>query len=129
MSPGRCNTGLTSPRHDEYQIINLILGEYYTTHQAMPSEVPVDSWEGVDRLQFVGQTYPTCSIDSSPVTPLRHGGTQNSSQAASPFVRLVEGEERWEVSDHPQGVLLQNWDGKKPNHTVTCLVFKATTGV
>ncbi|GFW27435.1 hypothetical protein TNCV_162801 [Trichonephila clavipes] len=27
------------------------------------------------------------------IAPLRHGGTQNSSQAASPFVRLVEGEE------------------------------------
>ncbi|GFU01078.1 uncharacterized protein TNCV_1816891 [Trichonephila clavipes] len=26
MSPGRCNKGLTTPRHAEYQIINLILG-------------------------------------------------------------------------------------------------------
>ncbi|GFV14553.1 hypothetical protein TNCV_3999041 [Trichonephila clavipes] len=26
------------------------------------------------------------------------------------LVRLVEGEERWEVLDHPQGIL-QNWDG------------------
>ncbi|GFV62675.1 uncharacterized protein TNCV_2991221 [Trichonephila clavipes] len=26
MSPGRCSTGLTTPRHTEYQIINLILG-------------------------------------------------------------------------------------------------------
>ncbi|GFU93796.1 hypothetical protein TNCV_1660201 [Trichonephila clavipes] len=25
MSPGRCNTGLTTPRHAEYQIINLIV--------------------------------------------------------------------------------------------------------
>ncbi|GFW74236.1 uncharacterized protein TNCV_2524401 [Trichonephila clavipes] len=66
MSPGRCNTGLTTPRHTEYQIINLILENYYTTHQAMPSEVPVDRWEGVDRLQFVGQAYPAHALlDSS----------------------------------------------------------------
>ncbi|GFV12582.1 hypothetical protein TNCV_4425351 [Trichonephila clavipes] len=71
MSPGRCNTGLTTPGHAEYQIINLILGEYYTTHQAMPSEVPVDRWEGVDGLHFVGQAYPTLALlDSSPVSML-----------------------------------------------------------
>ncbi|GFX60883.1 hypothetical protein TNCV_1311751 [Trichonephila clavipes] len=40
---------------------------YYTTHQGMPSEVPVDMWEGVDGLQFVGQAYPTHALlDSSP---------------------------------------------------------------
>ncbi|GFX85882.1 hypothetical protein TNCV_2472841 [Trichonephila clavipes] len=45
--------------------------EYYTTHQAMPSEVPVDMWEGVDGLQFVGQAYPTHPLlDSSPVSML-----------------------------------------------------------
>ncbi|GFW63206.1 DUF4817 domain-containing protein [Trichonephila clavipes] len=34
----------------------------------MPSEVPVDWWEGVDGLQFVGQAYPTHALlDSSPV--------------------------------------------------------------
>ncbi|GFV94273.1 uncharacterized protein TNCV_2267271 [Trichonephila clavipes] len=32
----------------------------------------------------------------------RHGGTLNSRQAASPLVRLVKGEERWEVP-HPPG--------------------------
>ncbi|GFW12684.1 uncharacterized protein TNCV_3883941 [Trichonephila clavipes] len=35
----------------------------------MPSEVPVDRWEGVDVLQFVGQAYPTHALlDSSPVS-------------------------------------------------------------
>ncbi|GFW60546.1 hypothetical protein TNCV_568941 [Trichonephila clavipes] len=69
MSPGRCNTGLTTPRHAEYQTINL--GEYYTTRQAMPSEAPVDRWEWVDGLQFVGQAYPTHALlDSSPVSML-----------------------------------------------------------
>ncbi|GFV85048.1 histone-lysine N-methyltransferase SETMAR [Trichonephila clavipes] len=34
----------------------------------MPSEVPVDRWEGVDELQFIGQAYPTYALlDSSPV--------------------------------------------------------------
>ncbi|GFS72354.1 hypothetical protein TNCV_1827531 [Trichonephila clavipes] len=34
----------------------------------MSSEVPVDRWEGVDGLQFVGQAYPTHALlDSSPV--------------------------------------------------------------
>ncbi|GFU69394.1 uncharacterized protein TNCV_3887121 [Trichonephila clavipes] len=33
----------------------------------MPSEVPVDRWEGVDGLQFVGQACPTHALlDSSP---------------------------------------------------------------
>ncbi|GFU99938.1 hypothetical protein TNCV_3744961 [Trichonephila clavipes] len=47
------------------------LGEYYTTHQAMPFEVLVDKWERVDGLQFVGQAYPThVVLDSSPVSML-----------------------------------------------------------
>ncbi|GFW72535.1 uncharacterized protein TNCV_3797631 [Trichonephila clavipes] len=33
--------------------------------------------------------------------PSRHGGTLNSRRAANLLVRLVEGEERWEASDHP----------------------------
>ncbi|GFY17128.1 uncharacterized protein TNCV_1089041 [Trichonephila clavipes] len=35
-------------------------------------------------------------------------GTLNNRGAASPLVRLVEGEERWEAPDHPQGILPQN---------------------
>ncbi|PRD27174.1 UNVERIFIED_CONTAM: hypothetical protein NCL1_36120 [Trichonephila clavipes] len=35
------------------------------------------------------------------LVPSRHGGTLNSRQAASPLVKLVEGEERWEAPDHP----------------------------
>ncbi|GFW39640.1 hypothetical protein TNCV_3188111 [Trichonephila clavipes] len=47
------------------------LGEYYTTHQAKPSEVPVARWEGVDGLQFVSQAYPThVLLDSNPVSML-----------------------------------------------------------
>ncbi|GFS81443.1 hypothetical protein TNCV_895871 [Trichonephila clavipes] len=46
---------------------------------------------------------------------------------ASLLVRLVEGEERWETPDHPQGVLPHNWGGMEPNPTITCLVLKAKT--
>ncbi|GFS57886.1 uncharacterized protein TNCV_2909661 [Trichonephila clavipes] len=53
-----------------------------------------------------------------------HGGTLNSRRAASPLVRLVEGEERWEFSDHSQSVLPLNWGGTEPNRTVTCTVLR-----
>ncbi|GFS62225.1 uncharacterized protein TNCV_477441 [Trichonephila clavipes] len=56
--------------------------------------------------------------------PLRHGGTLNSRRAASPLVRLVEGEERWEAPGH-QGVLPLSWGGTEQNRTVTCMVLKA----
>ncbi|GFW45466.1 uncharacterized protein TNCV_3244061 [Trichonephila clavipes] len=36
------------------------------------------------------------------IVPLRHGGTLNSRQAASPLVWLMEGVERWEAPNHPQ---------------------------
>ncbi|GFX81256.1 uncharacterized protein TNCV_1828931 [Trichonephila clavipes] len=59
------------------------------------------------------------------IVPLRYGATLNSRRVASPLVWLVEGEERWEVSDHPQSILPLNWGGTKPNRTVTCMVLKA----
>ncbi|GFT18064.1 uncharacterized protein TNCV_423311 [Trichonephila clavipes] len=62
---------------------------------------------------------------SVPSVPSRHGGTLNSRRAASPLVRLVQGEERWEASDQPQSVLPLNWGGTEPNRTVTCMVLKA----
>ncbi|GFV09773.1 cullin-4A [Trichonephila clavipes] len=57
------------------------------------------------------------------IVPSWYGGTLNSHRAASPLVRLVEGEERWEVPDHPQGVPPQNWG--EPKLYVTCMVLKA----
>ncbi|GFV93637.1 uncharacterized protein TNCV_1989491 [Trichonephila clavipes] len=54
------------------------------------------------------------------------GGILNSRLAASPLVRLVEGEERCETPDHPQGVLPQNWGGNELNRSVTYMVLKAT---
>ncbi|GFV69694.1 uncharacterized protein TNCV_4508071 [Trichonephila clavipes] len=61
---------------------------------------------------------------SRDVVPLRHGGTLNSRRAASPLVRLEDGEERWEAPDPPEGVLPQNWGGTELNRTVTCMVLK-----
>ncbi|GFX13100.1 uncharacterized protein TNCV_2357561 [Trichonephila clavipes] len=51
------------------------------------------------------------------ILPSRHEGTLNSRRAASPLVKLVEGEEMWEAPDHLQGVLPQNWGGteRKPH--------------
>ncbi|GFW82381.1 uncharacterized protein TNCV_3818611 [Trichonephila clavipes] len=60
------------------------------------------------------------------IVPSRHGGTLNSRRAASPLVRLVEGEERWEAPDHSQGVLPQNCGETELNRSVTCMVLKAT---
>ncbi|GFX53915.1 uncharacterized protein TNCV_1598611 [Trichonephila clavipes] len=59
--------------------------------------------------------------------PSRHGGTINSRRVTSPLVRLVKGQEMWEVPDHPQSVLPQNWVGNEKNSTITCMVLKATT--
>ncbi|GFX35930.1 uncharacterized protein TNCV_4214521 [Trichonephila clavipes] len=60
------------------------------------------------------------------IVPEWHWGTLNSRRAANPLVRLEEGEERWEVSEHSQSVLPLNWVGMEPNSTVTCMVLKAT---
>ncbi|GFV79740.1 hypothetical protein TNCV_1725651 [Trichonephila clavipes] len=57
--------------------------------------------------------------------PSRHGGTLNSRQAASPLVRLVERERRWEVSHQPQDVLPRYWGGTEQNRTVNCMLNKA----
>ncbi|GFV62254.1 uncharacterized protein TNCV_985181 [Trichonephila clavipes] len=53
------------------------------------------------------------------IVPSWHGGTLNSRRAASPLVRLVEGEEGWKASDHSQSVLPQNWGETEPNRFVT----------
>ncbi|GFU63070.1 hypothetical protein TNCV_4123111 [Trichonephila clavipes] len=41
------------------------------------------------------------------ILPSRHDVTVRSRWAPSPFIRLMEGEERWEVSDHYQSVSLK----------------------
>ncbi|GFT38305.1 uncharacterized protein TNCV_2638671 [Trichonephila clavipes] len=59
------------------------------------------------------------------IVTLRYEGTLNSCRAASPLVWLVEGKERWETHDHPQGFLSLNWDGPHQKRTVTCMGLKA----
>ncbi|GFV26102.1 uncharacterized protein TNCV_4887331 [Trichonephila clavipes] len=61
------------------------------------------------------------------IVPSQYRGTLNSRRAARHLVKLVEGEEKWEASDHPQGVLSQNWSGTESIRTVTCMVLKAKT--
>ncbi|GFS84211.1 hypothetical protein TNCV_2365561 [Trichonephila clavipes] len=68
MSPGRCNIGLTTPRHAEYQIINLILGNITPLIKQCPSEYNALSkfksvdrrgiWglTGIHKQKFIGQT-------------------------------------------------------------------------
>ncbi|GFU07832.1 hypothetical protein TNCV_3551531 [Trichonephila clavipes] len=46
------------------------------------------------RLGFESQRRHECG---KCIVPLRHGDTVNSHQAASPLVRLMEGEERWQA--------------------------------
>ncbi|GFV99399.1 uncharacterized protein TNCV_1513691 [Trichonephila clavipes] len=60
------------------------------------------------------------------IVTVRYGDTLNIRRAASPLVRLVEREDRWEASDHPQGILPLNWSGIEPNRTVTSMMLKAT---
>ncbi|GFU81766.1 uncharacterized protein TNCV_3086781 [Trichonephila clavipes] len=60
------------------------------------------------------------------IVPLRQGGTLNSRRAASPHLWLMEGEEKWETSEHPKSVLPQNWGRTEPNRTVIYMMLKAT---
>ncbi|GFX34958.1 hypothetical protein TNCV_2328981 [Trichonephila clavipes] len=45
-----------------------------------------------------------------------HRGSLNSRRSASPFVRLVEREWRWEAYDHPNGILPKNWGGTEKSN-------------
>ncbi|GFW82996.1 uncharacterized protein TNCV_4604231 [Trichonephila clavipes] len=58
--------------------------------------------------------------------PSQQNHKEEEPSSPSPLVRLVEGEERWEASDHPQSVLPLNWGGIEPNRTVICMMLKAT---
>ncbi|GFW71101.1 hypothetical protein TNCV_91441 [Trichonephila clavipes] len=61
------------------------------------------------------------------IVHVRQGmSTLNSRRAASPLVKMGSEEERWKALDLLQGVLLQNWGEINPNHTVICMMLKAT---
>ncbi|GFX63650.1 uncharacterized protein TNCV_2824361 [Trichonephila clavipes] len=59
------------------------------------------------------------------IVPSRHGSTLNRRRAACPFMKLVEGEERWETPAHQQGILPLNWGETELNRSVVCMVLKA----
>ncbi|GFU30729.1 uncharacterized protein TNCV_1444481 [Trichonephila clavipes] len=98
--------------------------------QLQPSR---DTGELTAQMQRLWQDLPQGGLGSNPgedldirIVPLWHGGTTlNSRRVASRLVWLVEREERWEASDHPQGYLPLNWGGTKQKRTVTCMVPKA----
>ncbi|GFX72433.1 cullin-4A [Trichonephila clavipes] len=60
------------------------------------------------------------------IVPSRHEGTLNRRRAASPLVRLITGDKRWETLTVPQGVLPHNLGGIELNRTVTCMARKVT---
>ncbi|GFU21406.1 hypothetical protein TNCV_891491 [Trichonephila clavipes] len=65
------------------------------------------------------------------IVPLRYGGTLNNRRAASPLVRLVEREERWEAPDHSQVSYLKI--GVETSQIVLspvwCSKLRLTTGI
>ncbi|GFU20783.1 hypothetical protein TNCV_4173171 [Trichonephila clavipes] len=59
-------------------------------------------------------------------------GFLNSQIVTSPFVRLVEGEERWKAPGRPHCVLPQNLGETEPNLLLSpewCSKLRITTGV
>ncbi|GFV58362.1 uncharacterized protein TNCV_2556061 [Trichonephila clavipes] len=66
------------------------------------------------------------SDEKVPANNVLNFRTLNSRRAASSLVRLVERGKRWKAPDHSQGVLPQNWGETELNHSVTCMVLKAT---
>ncbi|GFW34479.1 hypothetical protein TNCV_500971 [Trichonephila clavipes] len=60
-----------------------------------------------------------------PFARREQGDTLKGRRAASPLVRLAEGEERWEAPDPLQSVLPKNWGGTDQNRTITCTELKA----
>ncbi|GFX85301.1 uncharacterized protein TNCV_2675761 [Trichonephila clavipes] len=73
------------------------------------------------RPGFESRRHDVCKC----IVPSGHGVILNSRRAASPLVRLVEGEERWEALTLPR-MFSQNWGETELNRTVTCMVLKAT---
>ncbi|GFU08662.1 hypothetical protein TNCV_1995071 [Trichonephila clavipes] len=65
------------------------------------------------------------------IMPLWHGSTLINHRAASPLVRLVEGEKRWDASDHPRVFSLKT--EVEPSQIVISPVWysklRLTTGV
>ncbi|GFX49914.1 uncharacterized protein TNCV_1031651 [Trichonephila clavipes] len=76
--------------------------------------------KGLDWVQIPDYV---CAIKC--IVPSQHGGILNSHRAACPLVKLMDGEERRDASDQPQGVHPQNWDGAEQNRSVNRMVLIA----
>ncbi|GFX08862.1 hypothetical protein TNCV_1585331 [Trichonephila clavipes] len=106
--------------------------QQYGTEPPTPLSIasPRDNFEADGTIKDIDERQPgrprtSTSEASSVEIAFAAGGTLNSRRAASPFVRLVAGDERWEALPLPQGVLPQNWGGTEQNRTVTNTVLKA----
>ncbi|GFX78575.1 uncharacterized protein TNCV_30151 [Trichonephila clavipes] len=86
----------------------------------VPADITEEEYSELGLGSNPGESIKVCKC----IVPSRHGGTLNSRRAASPLMKLVEGEERWEAPDDPHGVLPQIWDGTEQNRTVTYMVIK-----
>ncbi|GFY33178.1 uncharacterized protein TNCV_1240291 [Trichonephila clavipes] len=110
---------------DQKRITTNALTELHTiqggsvTTQTHLDEILVDNlgccWHGIFIKWLVTLTVVPLGLGSNPrkdmdvckcIVPSRHGGTLNSRRAASPLVRLMEGEERWEAPDTPRAFAL-----------------------
>ncbi|GFW34465.1 uncharacterized protein TNCV_500831 [Trichonephila clavipes] len=111
-------------------------GGFYTSLQLAFRRV-VEVYHGSDGKWLATLTAVLLGLGSNPgedtdvykcIVPSRYRSTLNSRRVASPLVMLVEGEERWEASDHSQGVLAQNC-GEIVLSSVWCSKLRLTTDV
>ncbi|GFV39544.1 hypothetical protein TNCV_1367851 [Trichonephila clavipes] len=68
-----------------------------------------------------GESMDVCKC----IVPLWHGGTLSTHRAASSLMRLVEGEEIWEASDHP-GCSPSKLGWNQAKFIDTGMMFKST---
>ncbi|GFX33879.1 uncharacterized protein TNCV_3962881 [Trichonephila clavipes] len=101
---------------------NLVTGKPFRIKTCCSSQMLINSLrEDTEYLLDLGVN----GMGSQTVLCPLFGGTLNSHRAASPLVRLVDGEEMWEAPGHSQAVLPQNWGETELNHSLTCMVLKA----
>ncbi|GFY19983.1 hypothetical protein TNCV_2146761 [Trichonephila clavipes] len=85
----------------------------YRNDNSRPSYIVVSDTDfcGIGLGSNLGEAMVVCKC----ILPLRHRGNLNIRPASSHFEKLLEGETRWDSSDHPQGVLPQNSSKADPN--------------
>ncbi|GFU32954.1 hypothetical protein TNCV_4155441 [Trichonephila clavipes] len=86
---------------------------------------------GATGVAAVAEWYRYRTVACFFTVPSRYGDPLKSRRDVSSLVRLEKGEDRWEASDQPQGVLSRNW--VEPNKIVLsparCSELRLTTGV